>query len=91
MNYGKDKLLQENVQRRASKFILNYPKDMSYKDRLLNFDLLPQEYRTDLKDLVLILKAKVGNVDLVHQGFYAIVNAMHANLTAMYLVENKII
>ena len=91
MNYGKDKLLQENVQRRATKFILNYPKDMSYKDRLLNFDLLPLEYRTDLKDLVLILKAKVGYVDFVDLGFYTIVNAMHANLTTTYLVENKII
>ena len=58
----KDKLLLENVQRRARKFILNYPKDMSYKDRLLKLNLLPLEYRRDLKDLVLIFKARAGHV-----------------------------
>ena len=30
----KHKLLIENVQRRATRFILNYPKDMCYKERL---------------------------------------------------------
>ena len=40
----KDKLVLENVQRRATKFSLNYPKDMSYKDRSLKLNLLPREY-----------------------------------------------
>ena len=39
------KLLSENVQRRATKFILNYPKDRSYRERLLKPSLLPIEYR----------------------------------------------
>ena len=67
---GKDKLFPENVQRRATKFILNYPKDMSYKDRLLKLNLLPLEYRRNLKDLVLIFKATAGHVDLAHHDFF---------------------
>ena len=35
----------ENVQRRATKFILNYPKDMSYPERLVETNLLPLEFR----------------------------------------------
>lgn len=35
----KDKLLLENVQRRATKFILNYARDLSYRDRLLKLSL----------------------------------------------------
>ena len=66
----KDKVLLENVQRRATKLILNYPKDISYKDRLLKLDLLPLENGRDLKDLVLIFKAKAGHVDLGHHDFF---------------------
>ena len=51
---SKDKLLLENVQRRATKFILNYPRDMSYRDWLVKLSLLPLEYRREMKDLVLI-------------------------------------
>ena len=35
----KDKLLLENVQRRATKFILSYPRDMSYRDWLRKLSL----------------------------------------------------
>ena len=69
----KDKPLLENVQRRATKFILNYSKDMSYKDRLRKLNLLPQEYRRDLKDLVavvLIFKVRTGHVDLGHHDLF---------------------
>ena len=40
---SKDNLLLENVRRRATKFILNYPRDMSYRDRLLKLSLLSPE------------------------------------------------
>ena len=66
----KDKLLLENVQRRATKFILTYPKDMSYKDRLLKLNLLQLEYRRNFKDLVLIFKAWAGHADLGHHDFF---------------------
>ena len=46
------KLLLENVQWRATKFILNYPKDMTYKERLLKLKLLPLGYCRDISDLV---------------------------------------
>ena len=66
----KDKPLLENVQRRATKFILNYSKDMPYKDRLRKPNLLPLDYRRDLKDLVLIFKVRRGNVDLGHHDLF---------------------
>ena len=92
----KDKLLLESVKCRATKFILNYPKDISYKERLLKLDLLPLENRRDLKDLVLIFKAKEKHVDLGHQHFsrkrkYTVARAMHANLTKIYLMQTKTI
>ena len=60
---SKDKLLLENVQRKATKFILNYPKDMSYRDRLFKPSLLPLEYRREIEDLVLIYNARAGHID----------------------------
>ena len=66
----KDNFLLANVQCRASKFNMNYPKDMSYNDRLLKLNLSPLGYRRHLKDQVLILKAKVGHVDLSRQDFF---------------------
>ena len=52
------KLLVENVQRRATRYILNYPKDMCYKERLQKINLLPLEFRRGISDLILLFKAK---------------------------------
>ena len=65
-----DKLLLENVQRRATKFILNYPRDMSYRDRLVKLSLLPLECRREMKALVLIYNTGAGHIDLGHQYFF---------------------
>ena len=46
---------------------MNYPKEMSYKDRLVKLNLLPLEYRTDP---ALIFKAKAVHVDLNHQDIF---------------------
>ena len=43
----KHQMILENVQRRATKFILNYPDDLNYKQRLLKLSLLPLEYKRD--------------------------------------------
>ena len=43
------KLLLESVQRRATKFIFNYPRDRSYRERLLKLSLLPIESRRKWK------------------------------------------
>ena len=56
-------MILENVQRRATKFILNYPTDLNYKQRLLKLSILPLEYRRDLKDVILF-KSRLGLTDL---------------------------
>ena len=56
---GKHRLLIENVQRRATRFILNYPKDdMSYPLRLQKLRLLPLEFRREISDLTLLFKSR---------------------------------
>ena len=52
--------LIENVQRRATKFILNYPPDMSYTRRLARTNLLPLEFRREIADLMLLFKSRAG-------------------------------
>ena len=64
--------MSENVQRRAIKFILNYPRDISYRDRLLKLSLLPLEYRREMKDLVLIYNARADYIDLGHHDFFSV-------------------
>ena len=62
----KERALIENVQRRATKLILNhYDRDISYKDRLLKLHLLPLEFRRETSDLIFLYKHKCGilNVD----------------------------
>ena len=46
------------MQRRASKFILNYPENMSYIERLQKAKLLPLEFRREISDLILLFKSK---------------------------------
>ena len=62
------KLLLENVQRRATKFILDFPQDLKYKQRLVKLNLLPLEYRRDMLDVVLFFKCQHGhyNLDISH-------------------------
>ena len=57
--------MKEGVQRRAPKFILNYPSDC-YKERLTKLNLLPLEYRRDMKYLIFLFKGKLGlfNIEL---------------------------
>ena len=52
----KHKSLIENIQRRATKFILNYPNEMSYTERLIKTNLLPLEFRREISDLLLVFK-----------------------------------
>ena len=48
---------------------MGYPRDMSYRDRLVKLSLLPLDYGREMKDLVLIYNAKAGHIDLGHQYF----------------------
>ena len=54
----------QNVQRRATKFILNYPKNMSYPERLVETNLLPLEFRREMSDLQPLYKAKMGLISM---------------------------
>ena len=54
----------ENVQRRATKFILDYPAQTSYEERLVQLNLLPVEYRRLWRDLVFFYKCQNGLYDL---------------------------
>ena len=49
----------ENVERRATKFILNYPRDMSYTERLVKINLLPLDLRREICDL---LKSQISTL-----------------------------
>jgi hypothetical protein len=51
-------LALSNIQRRATKFILNYPKNMSSQERLIKTNLLPLEFHREILDLQLFYKSK---------------------------------
>jgi len=52
-----------NIQRRATKFILNYPpREVSYTNRLDQLNLPPLDFRRQMHDLVLLFKYKTGTV-----------------------------
>ena len=55
-NLIKDSSALEQLQRRASKYILNYPTDMDYKMRLLNLKLLPITLFLEVQDILLFVK-----------------------------------
>ena len=60
----KHRRLIENIQRRATKFILNYPpREVSYINRLDQLNLLPLDFRRQMHDLVLLFKYKTRTVN----------------------------
>ncbi|XP_020914958.1 uncharacterized protein LOC110252470 [Exaiptasia diaphana] len=68
----KHRALIENIQRRATKFILNYPpREISYRDRLVQLKLLPLEFRRDINDLVLLFKHRLGLVNTNFNDFFS--------------------
>jgi hypothetical protein len=52
----KYQLMLEGIQRRATKFILNYPHDTDYKERLIQLNLLPLDVRRNMKYLLFFFK-----------------------------------
>jgi hypothetical protein len=67
----KHKSFIENIQRRATKFILNYPSEMSYTERLIKTNLLPLEFRREISDLLLVFISKTGLISMDVNNFYA--------------------
>ena len=50
----------KNIQRRATKFILNYPShDITYKSRLETLDMLSVEFRREISDQILLFKYRI--------------------------------
>ena len=62
-NLVKDSSALEHLQRRASKYILNYPTDMDYKMRLLNLKLLPITLFLEVQDILLFVKLIIDPPD----------------------------
>ena len=61
--FVKHRRLIENIQRGATKFILNYPpRQVSYINRLDQLNLLPLDFRRQMHDLVLLFNYKTGTV-----------------------------
>lgn len=50
----------ENVQRGATKFILDYPQDLTYADRLMKIKILSREFRKNISDLFPLFKSRIG-------------------------------
>ena len=44
------------------KFILNYPQDLKYANRLIKIKILPLEFRRDISDLCLVFKSRNGEI-----------------------------
>ena len=57
--------LLENIQRRATRFIMNYPDRDAYpySERLIKLKLLPLEYRRESRDLILFFKIRSGLIN----------------------------
>ena len=67
----KHRALVEIVQRRTTKFILNFPPShVSYTDRLTKLNLLPLEYRRSIKDIILFYKFKSGIMPIECDKFF---------------------
>ena len=59
------KQIAERVQRRATRWILHIKQgELSYKERLIQLDLLPLTYDHEVKDLVFLYKALYGYIDI---------------------------
>ena len=58
-------ILVEQVQRRATRFIIGRDRDLCYKDRLIKLNLLPLNYWLEYLDLVFFYKSLKGDVIFV--------------------------
>ena len=75
---AKHRALVENMQRRATKIILNYPPShISYTDRLKKLNLLPLEHRRSIKDIVLFYNFKSGIMPIECDKFFNYTTVIH--------------
>ena len=57
-------VLLENVQRSATRYILGYPTDKNYNERLSELVILPLSYRREMNDLILFYKCQNNVCDV---------------------------
>ena len=74
---AKHRALVEDVQRRATKFVLKYPPAMSYKERLVALNLLPLECRRTIKDVITLYKFKSGLMPVDSNNFFSLNNSIY--------------
>ena len=91
----KHRRLLENIQRRATKVILNYP-GKSYTDRLLELKMLPLRYRRETSDLLLFFKITSGLLDFNTNKYFSQVTISHntrnsQTITVRFLNTDRII
>ena len=60
----KCQLMLEGVQCRVTRFILNYPANIEYRERLIKLNLLPLDIRRNIKDLLFFFKCRAGLLDI---------------------------
>ena len=65
----------ENIQRRATRFICRGTADLSYKERLIELNLLPLNYWLEYLDILFYFKYKLGLIDLHRTDFFEFCNS----------------
>ena len=73
----KHRALIENVQRTATKFIPNYPQNMTYNERLIKLNVLPLEHRREISDLLLFFKSRNGLISTEVSNYLRIFQPRH--------------
>ena len=61
---SKEKLMLEGVQRRATRFISDYPYHTEYKERLIKLKNLALDVRRNMKDLLFFFKCRIGFLEI---------------------------
>ena len=86
----KHRALIENVQRGKTKYILNYPSNMSCKETPIKLNLLPLEIRRETSDLLLFFKSINVLYSLTLESFCArsSQDTEHGNMTLFIFEHN---
>ena len=79
--------LVENVQWRATRFILNYLRDMSYTERLVKTNLLPLDLRREISDLLLLHKSRNGLVSTNLNNLLSTFRPRHQTRSFVYVSD----
>lgn len=78
----------KNIQRRAKRFICKDP-GLSYKERLLELNLLPLNYWLEYLDIVFFFKCKLGLIDLKRNDFFEFCSARSRRDASGLFLKNK--